>query len=55
MSMVHEVGDIIAVGAGFTVTVVAVDVTTTGVLALSVTCSSKLQTPEAVEPVVAKE
>jgi hypothetical protein len=55
MSIVQEVGDILTVGAAFTVTETALDVTTTGVLALSVTCSSKLQTPMAVEVEVVKE
>jgi hypothetical protein len=53
--MVQEVGDILTVGAVFTVMETALDVTTTGVLALSVTCNSKLQAPVVVELEVAKE
>jgi hypothetical protein len=55
MSIVQEVGDILTEGATLTVTETAVEVTTTGVLALSVTCSSKLQAPVVVEVEVAKE
>ena len=55
MSMVHEVGDTLTVGAVFTVTETVLEVTVTGVLALSFTCSSKLQTPVVVELEVAKE
>jgi hypothetical protein len=53
--MVQDVGDILTDGAVFTVTEIDADVTTTGVLALSVTWSSKLQAPVVVELEVAKE
>lgn len=48
-------GEIVTVRAVFTITEVAVDVTVTGVLALSVTWSSKLQDPVVVEAEVINE
>jgi hypothetical protein len=45
----------LTVGSAFTVTVAVEDVTITCVLALSVTCSSKLHEPVVVEPEVTKE
>jgi hypothetical protein len=55
MSISQDVGDTFTVGAGFTVTETAVEVTETEALALSVTCSSKLQTPVIVELEAAKK
>jgi hypothetical protein len=53
MSIVHIEGDTLTVGAAFTITVAELEFTTAE--AASMTSSSKLQVPVAVEPEVTKE
>jgi hypothetical protein len=52
--MVQEAGVMEAVGAIFTVTEAAFEVTITGTVALSVTCNSKFHVPVVVDPEVMK-